>query len=67
MRTAAETQAHFSAASVWKTAIKHALGRLDFGFEPETVAQAQCETALLVTADPALMNDPAPLRWFDDF
>jgi PIN domain nuclease of toxin-antitoxin system len=67
VRTAAETQVLFSAASVWQIAIKRALGRLDFGFEPETVAQAQCETALLVTADRALMNYPAPLRWFDDF
>ncbi len=102
---AADTQVLFSAASVWEIAIKRALGRLDFGFEPETVAQAaldtefeelpvrhthaarvrhlpplhadpfdrlllaqaQCETALLVTADRALMNYPAPLRWFDDF
>ena len=102
---APETKVLFSAASVWEIAIKRALGRLDFAFEPETVAQAaldtefdelavrhthaarvrhlpplhadpfdrlllaqaQCEGAMLVTADQALMAYPAPVRCVDDF
>lgn len=100
-----ENRVHFSAASVWEIAIKRALGRPDYTFDPDTVAraaldtdfeplsvrhdhaarvrhlprlhadpfdrmllaQAQCEGAQLVTADRALMDYPAPLRWIDDF
>jgi PIN domain nuclease of toxin-antitoxin system len=100
-----ENRVYFSAASVWEIALKRALGRPDFTFDPDTVtraaldtdfeplpvrhdhaarvrhlpplhadpfdrmllAQAQCEGAQLVTADRALMDYPAPLRWIDDF
>lgn len=34
----------FSAASIWEIAIKRALGRPGFTFEPETVAQAALDT-----------------------
>ena len=42
--TATETKVLFSAASIWEVAVKHALGRLDFGFQPESVAQAALDT-----------------------
>lgn len=45
-------QVLFSAASIWEIAIKCALQRLDFDFEPETVAQAALETEF----------DPLPIR-----
>jgi PIN domain nuclease of toxin-antitoxin system len=38
------TRVLFSAASVWEIAIKQALGRADFNFEPDTVAQAALDT-----------------------
>ncbi len=38
------TKVLFSAASIWEVAIKRSLARLDFSFEPETVAQAALET-----------------------
>lgn len=34
----------FSAASIWEIAIKSQLGRLDFGFRPEEIAQAARES-----------------------
>ena len=34
----------FSAASIWQIAIKRALGRLEFAFKPEAVAQAALDT-----------------------
>ena len=42
--TQPETRVQFSAASVWEIAIKRALGRPDFAFEPGTVAQAALDT-----------------------
>lgn len=39
-----DTRVQFSAASVWEIAIKRALGRPDFAFEPDTVAQAALDT-----------------------
>jgi len=42
----------FSAASIWEIAIKRALQRPDFAFEPEIVAQAALETEF----------DPLPVR-----
>ncbi|GAB4038178.1 MAG: type II toxin-antitoxin system VapC family toxin [Rubrivivax sp.] len=42
----------FSAASIWEISIKRSLQRPDFGFEPETVAQAALETEF----------DPLPVR-----
>jgi len=40
----AENTVFFSAASIWEIAIKRALGRPGFAFEPEVVAQAALET-----------------------
>ncbi|MBK7517649.1 MAG: type II toxin-antitoxin system VapC family toxin [Betaproteobacteria bacterium] len=42
--TRTDTRVQFSAASVWEIAIKRALGRPDFAFEPDTVAQAALDT-----------------------
>jgi PIN domain nuclease of toxin-antitoxin system len=46
------TRVWFSAASVWEIAIKRALGRPEFAFEPHTVAQAALDTDL----------EPLPVR-----
>jgi len=35
-----ETTVYFSAASIWEIAIKTALGRIDFRYSPEDIAQA---------------------------
>jgi PIN domain nuclease of toxin-antitoxin system len=43
--TTPDTRVLFSAASVWEIAIKRALERADFNFEPDTVAQAAIDTS----------------------
>lgn len=60
----------FSAASVWEVAIKQALGRVDFNFEPDTVAQAAIDTdfePLPVTHQHAARVRQLPLLHADPF
>lgn len=40
-----EARVLFSAASVWEIAVKCALGRADFAFEPDAIVQAAIDTA----------------------
>jgi len=42
-----ETTVYFSAASIWEIAIKMALGKIDFHFSPEDIAQAAKETGFV--------------------
>lgn len=42
-----ETTVHFSAASIWEIAIKASLGRVDFHYSPEEIAQAARDTGFL--------------------
>jgi PIN domain nuclease of toxin-antitoxin system len=42
-----ETTVYFSAASIWEIAIKTALGKIDFHFSPEDIAQAAKETGFV--------------------
>lgn len=42
-----ETTVYFSAASIWEIAIKMALGKIDFHFSPENIAQAAKETGFV--------------------
>ena len=39
-----ESQVYFSAASIWEIAIKTTLGKIDFHYPPEAIAQAARET-----------------------
>lgn len=45
-----ETSVLFSAASIWEIAIKTALGKLDFRYPPEQIAQAAVETGFVELA-----------------
>lgn len=42
-----ETTVYFSAASIWEIAIKTALGKIDFQYSPEDIAQAAKDTGLI--------------------
>ncbi len=42
-----ETTVYFSAASIWEIAIKTALGRVDFPYSPEAIAQAAKDTGFV--------------------
>ncbi len=42
-----ETTVYFSAASIWEIAIKTALGKIDFQYSPEDIAQAARDTGLI--------------------
>jgi PIN domain nuclease of toxin-antitoxin system len=42
-----ETTVYFSAASIWEIAIKTALGKIDFHYSPEDIAQAAKETGFV--------------------
>lgn len=60
----------FSAASIWEIAIKSALGRADFGVQPEDIAKAAVDsgfTELPVRAATALLVAKLPLRHRDPF
>lgn len=41
------TTVYFSAASIWEIAIKQALGKIDFQYAPEGIAQAALETGFV--------------------
>lgn len=64
-----DTEVLFSAASIWEIAIKSGLGRSDFAFDAEEIAQAALDTgfteialrakaAALVARLPLLHRDP---------
>lgn len=42
-----ETTVYFSAASIWEIAIKTSLGKIDFQYSPEDIAQAAKETGFV--------------------
>lgn len=42
-----ETTVYFSAASIWEIAIKTALGKIDFQYSPEDIAQAAKDTGFI--------------------
>lgn len=42
-----ETTVYFSAASIWEIAIKTALGKIDFRYSPEDIAQAAKSTGFV--------------------
>lgn len=42
-----ETAVYFSAASIWEIAIKTSLGKIDFDFSPEAIAQAAIDTGFV--------------------
>lgn len=42
-----ETTVYFSAASIWEIAIKTALGKIDFHYSPEDIAQAATDSSFV--------------------
>ena len=42
-----ETAVYFSVASIWEIAIKTALGKIDFYYSPEDIAQAAKDTGFI--------------------
>lgn len=42
-----ETTVYFSAASIWEIAIKTALGKIDFHYSPEDIAQAARDSSFI--------------------
>lgn len=44
---APETQVYFSAASIWEIAIKTTLGKINFRYSPEEIAQGARETGFI--------------------
>ncbi|MBH1976578.1 MAG: type II toxin-antitoxin system VapC family toxin [Rhodocyclales bacterium] len=42
-----ETTVYFSAASIWEIAIKTALGKIDFHYSPEDIAQAARDSSFV--------------------
>ena len=42
-----ETTVYFSAASIWEIAIKTALGKIDFHYSPEDIAQVAKDTGFV--------------------
>lgn len=42
-----ESMVYFSAASIWEIAIKTALGKIDFRYSPEDIAQAARDTGFV--------------------
>ena len=60
----------FSAASIWKIAIKHSLSKADFALEPATIWKAARETGLeelVVTAEHSVGVDALPWLHRDPF
>ncbi|MEW6414081.1 MAG: type II toxin-antitoxin system VapC family toxin [Pseudomonadota bacterium] len=65
-----ETTVYFSAASIWEIAIKTALGKVDFQYSPEDIAQAAKDTGLVelpVSAAHAAKVARLPLHHRDPF
>jgi PIN domain nuclease of toxin-antitoxin system len=65
-----ETTVYFSAASIWEIAIKTTLGKVDFQYSPEDIAQAAKATGLVelpVSAAHAAKVAHLPLHHRDPF
>lgn len=65
-----ETAVYFSAVSIWEIAIKTALGKVDFHYSPEDIAQAARDTGfveLSVTAAHGAKVAHLPLHHRDPF
>lgn len=65
-----ETTVYFSAASIWEVAIKATLGKIDFPYSPEAIAQAAGDTGFVelpVRAAHAAMVARLPLHHRDPF
>jgi PIN domain nuclease of toxin-antitoxin system len=65
-----ETTVYFSAASIWEIAIKTAVGKLDFPYSPEEIAQAARTTGfadLPVSSAHAAKVAQLPLHHRDPF
>ena len=65
-----ETTVYFSAASIWEIATKTALGKVDFQYSPEDIAQAAKDTGFVelpVSAAHAAKVGRLPLHHRDPF
>jgi len=65
-----ETTVYFSAASIWEIAIKASLGKIDFPYSPEAIAQAARDTGFVelpVRAEPGAKVAQLPLHHRDPF
>lgn len=65
-----ETTVYFSAASIWEIAIKASLGKVDFPYSPEVIAQAARDTGFVelpVRAEHGAMVARLPLHHRDPF
>lgn len=65
-----ETMVYFSAASIWEIAIKASLGKLDFPYSPEAIAQAARDTGFVelpVRAEHGAKVAQLPLHHHDPF
>ena len=65
-----ETAVYFSAASIWEIAIKTTLGKIDFTYPPEAIAQAARDTGFVelpVRAEHGAMVARLPLHHRDPF
>lgn len=65
-----ETTVYFSAASIWEIAIKASLGKADFPYTPEVIAQVARDTGfveLSVRAEHGAMVARLPLHHRDPF
>lgn len=61
---------YFSAASIWEIAIKTALGKVDFQYSPEDIAQAAKDTGFIelpVSAAHGAKVSHLPLHHLDPF
>lgn len=65
-----ETAVYFSAANIWEIAIKAALGKIDFPYSPEDIAQAAKDTGFIelpISAAHAAKVAHLPLHHHDPF
>ncbi|OJZ08042.1 MAG: twitching motility protein PilT [Thiobacillus sp. 63-78] len=65
-----ETTVYFSAASIWEIAIKASLGKIDFPYSPEAIAQAARDTGFVelpVRAEHGAKVAQLPLHHRDPF
>lgn len=65
-----ENTVYFSAANIWEIAIKTALGKIDFPYSPEDIAQAAIDTGFIelpVSAAHAAKVAHLPLHHRDPF
>lgn len=65
-----ETTVYFSAASIWEIAIKASLGKIDFSYSPNAIAQAARDTGFVelpVRAEHGAKVAQLPLHHRDPF